>query len=415
MWRLRLMAWHCMMSLPGSPSAGPSDRLMKLPIYMDNHATTPLDPRVLEAMTPYLTEHFGNPASNHGFGWVADEALEAARESIAALLNAAPAEIVFTSGATESDNLAIKGVAEAMKSKGNHIITVETEHAAVLDPVRRLGSQGFDVTLLPVDEQGLVSPELLKEAITDRTILVSVMMANNEIGVLQPVAEIGAICRERGVLFHTDAAQAFGKVPMDVEALRVDLASITAHKIYGPRGAAALFVRRRRPGGLKAVRLTPLLDGGGQERGIRSGTVNVPAIVGFAEAARLAHEAMPEESERLLRMRERLRGLIQSGLEGTRVNGHHSQRLPGNLNIAFEGVEGESLLMGLSDIAISTGAACSSTVREPSHVLKALGLSDEMAFSSVRFGLGRFNTLEEVEYVGGRVLEIITRLRALAV
>ncbi|MCC6483807.1 MAG: cysteine desulfurase [Armatimonadetes bacterium] len=388
---------------------------MNLPIYMDNHATTPLDPSVLEAMIPYFTQHFGNAASNHSFGWVAEEAVEAARSEIAALINASPSEIVFTSGATESDNLAVKGVTDALRSKGNHIVTVATEHAAVLDPVRRMGDQGFEITVLPVDEDGLVAPEQVEEALRDSTVLVSVMMANNEIGVLQPVAEIGAICREHGVLFHTDAAQAFGKIPLDVEALNVDLASITSHKIYGPRGAAALFVRRRRPGGLKAVRLTPQMDGGGQERSLRSGTLNVPAIVGFAAAARLAHESMGEEAQRLLTMRERLRSLIQAGLDDVRLNGHAVNRLPGNLNIAFAGVEGESLLMGLRDIAISTGAACSSTVREPSHVLTAIGLDDELAFSSVRFGLGRFNTDEEVEYVGARVIDVIKHLRALGV
>lgn len=384
---------------------------MKFPIYMDNHATTPLDPRVLDAMMPYLTEQFGNPSSNHAFGWVAAQAVDRARAQIAALINADPSEIIFTSGATESDNLAIKGAAESMRDRGRHIITVVTEHKAVLDPLDRLEREGFRITRLAVDSQGLIDPEDVRRSITGETILCSVMAANNEIGVLQPVAEIGAICHEMGVLFHTDAAQALGKVPTDVAEMSLDLVSLTAHKLYGPKGIGALYVRRRRP----RVKLEAQMDGGGHEKGLRSGTLNPAAIVGFGTACQIASEEMSSEADRLVLLRERLRERIQSRLDRTLLNGHAVQRLPGNLNISFESVEGESLLMGLQDVAVSSGAACTTALREPSHVLNALGRTDELAYSSVRFGLGRFNTAEEVDWVGDKVVDVVNHLRAIAV
>jgi cysteine desulfurase len=379
-----------------------------LPIYMDNHATTPCDPRVVEAMLPYFSEKFGNAASRtHRFGWEAKEAVEEARQQVADLIGASAKEIIFTSGATESNNLAIKGVAEAYRERGNHIITVVTEHRAVLDVCRRLELSGFRITYLRVSADGLISADDVKRAITDETILVSVMLANNEIGVIQPITEIGRICRERGVIFHTDAAQGAGKIPFNVVEACVDLASISSHKLYGPKGIGALYIRRASP----RIRLVPIIDGGGHERGLRSGTLNVPAIVGFGRACQIAKAEMQVEAERLLGLREKLRRGIMDQLPEVYLNGHPERRLPGNLNLAFGYVEGESLLAALTDIAVSSGAACSSASVEPSHVLKAIGLSDDLAHSSIRFGLGRFNTEEQVEYVIGRVVEVVNRLR----
>ena len=380
---------------------------MKLPIYMDNHSTTALDPRVLEAMLPYFTAVYGNAASrNHRFGWEAEAAVATARQQVAKLINARAEDIIFTSGATESDNLAIKGAARAYRAKGNHIVTLPTEHKAVLDCVKRLEPEGFRVTCLPVGRDGVVDPEALRRALTGETILVTVMAANNEIGVLQPIAEIGRICRERGVLFHTDAVQAVGKVPMDVEAMSIDLLSMSAHKMYGPKGVGALYLRRREP----AVRLVPLIDGGGHERGIRSGTLNVPGIVGLGKACEICRQEMGEEARRLGALRDRLRDGI-ARLDDVHVNGSMEHRLPHNLNLSFGGVDGESLLVGLDDVALSLGSACMSAAREPSYVLKALGVPGHLADSGVRFGLGRFNTQEEVDYVIQRVIETVTSLR----
>ncbi len=384
---------------------------MKLPIYMDNHATTPMDPRVLQAMTPYFTEHFGNAASrNHSFGWRAEEAVEKARKQIAGLIGASSKEIIFTSGATESDNLAIKGVAEMYAEKGNHIITVATEHKAVLDTCKHFEKRGCRVTYLPVLESGLIDLDMLREAITDKTILVSVMWANNEIGVIQPIAEIGRICRERGVLFHSDAVQAIGKVPVNVIQDNVDIMSITAHKLYGPKGAGALYVRRKNP----RVQLTAQMDGGGHERGMRSGTLNVPGIAGLGEACEIAGREMEQEAARLRRLRDKLAGRFTAELAEVHINGTMESRLPGNLNISFAYVEGESLLMGINDIAVSSGSACTSATLEPSYVLKALGAADEIAHSSIRFGLGRFNTEEEVDYAANKVIEVVNKLRELS-
>ncbi len=384
---------------------------IKLPIYMDNHATTPTDPRVLEAMIPYFTEKFGNAASrNHPFGWVAEEGVETAREQIAKLIGASPKEIIFTSGATESDNLAIKGVAEMYREKGNHIITAVTEHKAVLDTCKRLEKYGYRVTYLPVQKDGLIDLEDLKRAMDDKTILVTIMFANNEIGVLQPVTEIGKLCRERGVIFHTDAVQAVGKVPIDVNKQNIDLASISGHKIYGPKGVGALYVRRKNP----RVQLAASIDGGGHERGMRSGTLNVPGIVGLGKACALAMEEMSREAVKLSGLRDRLKESIMSRLDETYINGSMEHRLPGNLNISFAYVEGESLLMGINDIAVSSGSACTSATLEPSYVLKALGTGDDLAHSSIRFGIGRFNTEAEVDYVADRVVETVTRLRELS-
>lgn len=384
----------------------------KLPIYMDYHSTTPVDPRVFKAMTPYFTEDFGNAASrNHSFGWSAEEAVEKARTQIARLVNAAdPKEIIFTSGATESDNLAIKGVAEMYRDKGNHIITVVTEHKAVLDTCKRLETQGFKITYLGVHKDGLIDLNELKEAITDKTILISIMAANNEIGVLQPVTEIGRIAKEKGVLFHSDAVQAVGKIPVNVQALGIHLMSLSAHKMYGPKGIGALYVRRRDP----RVRLAPIIDGGGHERGMRSGTLNVPAIVGFGAACEIAMKEMPEESKRLARLRDRLREGILKKLDEVYLNGHPTQRLPHNLNLSFAYVEGESILMGIHDIAVSSGSACTSASLEPSYVLRALGVGDDLAHSSIRFGLGRFTTEEEVDYVINRMVETVNHLREMS-
>jgi cysteine desulfurase len=394
-------------------------------VYMDNHATTPVDPRVLEAMLPYLTEIFGNAASrSHGFGWEAEKGVEGAREEIARLINARAKEIVFTSGATESDNLAIKGVVEFYRDKGNHVITAVTEHKAVLDTCKALERKGVaTVTYLKVDNYGMVDPDDVRRAITDKTVLVSIMFANNEIGTINPIGEIGKIARERGVLFHTDAVQGVGKLPLDVEAMNIDLLSMTAHKIYGPKGVGAIYVRSKGP----RVRLTPTIDGGGHERGMRSGTLNVPGIVGFGKAVELCRVGMADEAQRVLALRERLWEGLSSQLDELYVNGHPVHRLPGNLNVSFAYVEGESLLMGLNGstspiavggstppIAVSSGSACTSATLEPSYVLKALGVGDDLAHTSIRFGLGRFNTVEDVDYVAGRVTHEVRRLRDLS-
>lgn len=378
------------------------------PIYLDCHATTPLDERVLEAMLPYFTEHFGNPASiSHAYGWEAEAAVKQARTILADSIHATPEEIVFTSGATEANNLAIKGVAEAYFSKGRHIITVQTEHNAVLDPCHYLESLGFEVTFLPVQRDGVLDLLKLEQAFRSDTILVSVMAANNEIGVLQPLTEIGTICREHQVLFHTDAAQAIGKIPLDVQAMKIELMSLTAHKVYGPKGIGALYVRRRNP----RVQLSPQLHGGGHERGMRSGTLYTPQIVGFAKAVELGVSEQATEAERLTQLRQRLWQPL-SKLEGIYLNGHPTQRLSGNLNISVEGVDGSALLLGLQPVvAVSSGAACSSVKTAPSHVLKALGHSDELAYASVRFGIGRFNTALEIDKVAQHAIATIESLR----
>jgi len=394
-----------------TPTNGNAQASVKLPIYMDNHATTPVDPRVVEAMLPYYTQHFGNAASrNHQFGWEAEQAVETAREQIAKLVGATAKEIIFTSGATESDNLAIKGVAEMYREKGNHIITAATEHKAVLDTCKRLEKNGYRVTYLPVGDDGLVNLEDLKRAIDDKTILVTIMYANNEIGVLQPVAEIGKLCHEKGVLFHTDAVQAIGKVPVSVIKDNIDLMSITAHKLYGPKGVGALYVRRKNP----RVQITAQIDGGGHERGMRSGTLNVPNIVGLGKACELAMNEMPEESKRLAYLRDRLKKKLEDNLDEIHINGTMEHRLPGNLNMSFVYVEGESLLMGINDIAVSSGSACTSATLEPSYVLKALGLGDDVAHSSIRFGIGRFNTEAEIDYVADKLIDTVKKLRELS-
>ena len=388
-----------------------SDGAVKLPIYMDNHATTRTDPRVLEAMLPYFDTIYGNAASrNHEFGWVAESAVDNAREQVGRLIGASGKEIVITSGATESNNLAIKGVAEMYREKGNHIITELTEHKCVLDTCKRLEKHGCRVTYLPVQKDGLIDLNQLQDAMTAETILVSIMTANNEIGILQPIREIGKLCHEKGVLFHTDAVQAAGKVPFNVIEDNVDLASISAHKIYGPKGVGALYVRRRNP----RVQLVAQMDGGGHERGMRSGTLNVPGIVGLGKACELAQQEMGEESKRLFALRESLREQITSQLDEVYVNGSMEHRLPGSLNISFAYVEGESLLMGINDIAVSSGSACTSATLEPSYVLKALGAGDDLAHSSIRFGLGRFNTQAEVNYVAAKVVDVVRRLRELS-
>jgi cysteine desulfurase len=384
---------------------------VKLPIYMDNHATTPVDPRVVEAMLPYFTENFGNAASrNHEFGWKAEEGVEHAREQAARLIGATPKEIIWTSGATESNNLAIKGVAEMYREKGNHIITEVTEHKAVLDTCKRLEKYGYEVTYMPVAKDGRVDLDELRKAITPKTILITIMYANNEIGVVQPIAEIGAIAKEKGVFFHVDGVQAVGKIPVDVMKDNVDLLSMSGHKIYGPKGVGALYVRRRNP----RVQLAPLIDGGGHERGMRSGTLNVAGIVGLGKACELCQEAMPTESVRMRGLRDRLKDSIFSQLDEVFVNGSMTHRLPNNLNISFAYVEGESMLMGINDIAVSSGSACTSATLEPSYVLKALGVGEDLAHTSIRFGLGRFNTEEEVDYVSARVVETVRRLRELS-
>jgi cysteine desulfurase len=384
---------------------------MTKPVYFDNHATTPVDPRVLEAMLPYFTQRFGNAASRqHSFGWDAEHAVDDARRKIASLIGAEAREIVFTSGATESNNLALKGAAEAYAGKGNHIVTVATEHKAVLDACKRLEHAGWHVTYLAVKPDGLLDLDIFRSVLTDTTVLASIMYANNEIGVIQPVAEIGAICRERGVLFHSDAVQAAGKIPVDVNRDQIDLLSITAHKIYGPKGTGALYVRRRNP----RVKLSAQMDGGGHERGMRSGTLNVPGIVGLGTACAIAAEEMEKESTRLRGLRDRLLTGIEGALDGVHVNGSMAHRLPHNLNLSFAHVDSESLLMGLHDVALSTGSACSSATIEPSHVLRALGTGDDLAHGAVRFGLGRFNTEEEVDYVVERLAAVVRNLRDLS-
>lgn len=393
---------------------------LKLPIYLDNNATTRCDPRVVEAMLPYFTEKFGNAASrNHPFGWVAEKAVNSARAQIAKLIGARvenkgegenASEIIFTSGATESNNLAIKGVAAMYRKKGNHIITQLTEHKAVIDPCKRLEREGFQVTYLPVDRFGQVHAEQVREAITDKTILVSIMTANNEIGTVQPVKDIGRVCKEKGVIFHTDAVQAAGKIPVNVEEMGIDLLSLSAHKIYGPKGIGALYVRKKDP----RVRLDAMIDGGGHERGFRSGTLAVQQIVGLGTACELARLEMPTESKYLLRLREKLREGIMSQLEDVYLNGHPTERLPGNLNLSFAYVEGEGLMMGIKDIAVSSGSACTSASLEPSYVLKALGVGDELAHSSIRFGLGRFTTEEEIDFTIVAVVKEVNRLREMS-
>jgi cysteine desulfurase len=384
---------------------------VKLPIYMDNHATTPIDPRVLEAMLPYFTDKFGNAASrNHSFGWSAEEAVENARQQVASLINATAKEIIFTSGATESDNLMIKGVAEMYREKGNHIITQAIEHKAVLDTCKNLEKHGFEVTYLPVQRDGRVNPEDVRKAIRPTTILISIMYANNEIGVINPIAEIGKIAKEHGVIFAVDGVQAVGKVPVDVQKDNIDLLAISAHKIYGPKGVGALYVRRRNP----RVQLSAIIDGGGHERGMRSGTLNVPGIVGLGKACEVCQQEMPKEAERLRGLRERLRAGLEAKLDEVFINGSIEHRLPNNLNMSFAYVEGESLLMGINDVAVSSGSACTSATLEPSYVLKALGVGEDLAHTSIRFGLGRFTTQEEVDYVVDKMVQVVTKLRELS-
>ena len=384
---------------------------MKLPIYLDNHATTQCDPRVVETMLPYFMENFGNAASrNHSFGWIAEEGVEHARKQIADLIGANTKEIVFTSGATESNNLAIKGVVEMYAERGNHIITVATEHKAVLDTCKHLEKQGVRVTYLPLQGSGLVDLDMLRDAITDKTILVSIMYANNEIGVIQNVTDIGSICKEKNVLFHTDGVQAVGKIPVNVIKDNIDIMSLTAHKMYGPKGVGALYVRRRNP----RVQISAQMDGGGHERGMRSGTLNVPGIVGFGKAAELCNQLMATEMPKHRIMRDRLKVKLESSLEETYINGTMEHRLPHNLNMSFAYVEGESLLMGINDIAVSSGSACTSATLEPSYVLKALGLGDDLAHTSIRFGVGRFNTDEEIDYVADKMIEVVNKLRELS-
>jgi len=386
--------------------------MVKLPIYMDNHATTPVDKRVLEAMLPYFSEKFGNAASrNHSFGWEAEEAVDKARNQIAGIINAKSKEIIFTSGATESDNVAIKGVVEFYKEKGNHVITCVTEHKAILDSCRALERSGKAiVTYLPVDKYGMVAPDDVRKAITDKTVLITIMYANNEIGTIHPIAEIGKIAKEKGIVFHCDAVQAVGKIPVDVERDGIDLLSMSAHKVYGPKGVGAIYVRSKGP----RVRLTPQMDGGGHERGMRSGTLNVTGVVGLGKACEIAQTEMAEEGRRLTELRSKLQAALFERLDEIYLNGHPTQRLPGNLNVSFAYVEGESLLMGISDIAVSSGSACTSATLEPSYVIRALGIDEELAHSSIRFGIGRFNTEEEVDFVTDRVSKEVKRLREMS-
>ena len=383
---------------------------LKLPIFMDSQSTTPVDPRVLEAMLPYFTEDFGNAASkSHAFGWKAEEAVEAARGQVARLIGASPKEIVWTSGATESDNLAVKGAARFYQSKGRHLVTTKVEHKAVLDSCHALEREGWQVTFVDVGRDGVVDPEAVGRAIRPDTVLVSVMHANNEVGTVQPIELIGRMAREKGVLFHTDATQSVGRIPFDVDKANADLVSLSAHKMYGPKGVGALYVRRK-----PRVRLTPLIDGGGHERGLRSGTLNVPGIVGFGAAAVIAQAEMPEEAARVLRLRERLRQGIEAGLDLVTVNGSLTHRLPGNLNLSFAYVEGEALMMAVKDVAVSSGSACTSASLEPSYVLRAMGVADDLAHSSIRFGLGRFTTEEEVDYVVRLFIEKVKKLREMS-
>src|ERR1700744_4388672 len=389
----------------------PLPKGVKLPIYMDNHATPPLDPRVLEAMMPYFGAKFGNAASrNHSFGWEAEQAVDKAREQIAKLIGASAKEIIFSSGATESNNLALKGIAEMYRERGNHIITQVTEHKAVLDTCKRLEKSGYRVTYLPVKADGLIDLEDLKRAFDDKTILVSIMFANHEIGVVQPVAEIGKLCRGRNVIFHTDGVQAVGKIPVDVNSMNIDVLSLTAHKIYGPKGVGALYVRRRNP----RVQISEQINGGGHERGMRSGTLNVPGIVGLGMACEISGQEMETEAKREKELRDYMKAKFEKALDYVHVNGNMEHHLPGNLNMSFVYVEGESLLMGINDIAVSSGSACTSATLEPSYVLKALGLGDDVAHSSIRFGLGRFNTKEEVDYVADKLIDTVLKLRELS-
>lgn len=384
---------------------------LRFPIYLDNHATTPVDPRVLEAMLPYFTEKFGNPASRqHQFGWEAESAVELARKQIAELINANPKEIIFTSGATESINLVLKGIALAYAEKGKHIITTQIEHKATLDTCKRLEKIGFKIDYLPVDKYGVVDPDEIKKRITSETILVSVMFANNEIGTIEPIEEIGKICSEMNVLFHTDAAQALGKVPIDVQKLNIDLMSVSAHKLYGPKGIGALFIKKKTP----KIKIVPIIDGGGHENGLRSGTLNVPGIVGFGKACEIAKLEMKNEAERTKYLRDKLQNGIMNKLEDVYLNGHPTQRLPNNLNLSFYGVESEAILMGMKEVALSTGSACSSASVEKSHVLKAIGLNDDLISSAIRFGIGRFNTEEEIDYVINRIVEVVNHLRSIS-
>lgn len=384
---------------------------MKLPIYMDNHSTTACDPRVVDAMLPFFTEKFGNAASrNHSFGWEVEEAVDQARRRIANLIHADAKEIVFTSGATESDNLALKGVVEMYKEKGDHVITSSTEHRAVIDAAKSLEKKGVRVTYLHVDKTGMINPDDVRAAITDKTILISIMLANNEIGTIHPIQEIGKIAKEKGVLFHCDATQGVGKIPVNVSDLGVDLMSFTSHKIYGPKGIGALYVRRKAP----RVRLVPMIDGGGHERGMRSGTLPVPLIVGFGKAVELCEREMPTESVRIQCLRDRLHAGITDALEAVYLNGHPTERLSGNLNLSFAYVEGEALLMGVKEIALSSGSACTSATLEPSYVLRALGVGSDLAHSSIRFGLGRFSTPEEVEYTIDRMIKAVNHLREMS-
>jgi cysteine desulfurase len=386
---------------------------LKLPIFMDSQSTTPVDPRVLEAMIPYFTEKFGHPASrNHPFGWEAEGGVDVAREQIAKLIGARdPKEIVFTSGGTEAINLALKGVIEMYREKGNHIVTTTIEQRATLDVCKRLERQGVEVTYVPVGRDGLVDVEVVRAAVTPKTILISIMFANNEIGTIQPVAELGKLAKEKGILFHTDATQAVGKIPVDVEAMGIDLLSVTAHMLYGPKGVGALYVRRKNP----RVRIAPMVDGGGHERGMRSGTVPVPLVVGFGKAAEICRESMAEESKRLAALRDRLQEQIVSKVDEAYVNGHPTLRLPHNLNISFAYVEGESVLMGLNkEAALASGSACTSATLEPSYVISALGVDSELAHSSIRFGLHRFSTEEEVDFVARKTVEVILRLREMS-
>jgi len=386
---------------------------LKLPIFMDSQSTTPVDPRVLETMIPYFTEKFGHPASrNHPFGWEAEGGVDVAREQIAKLIGARdPKEIVFTSGGTEAINLALKGVAEMYREKGNHIVTTTIEQRATLDVCKRLERQGVEVTYVPVGRDGLVDVEAVRAALTDKTILISIMFANNEIGTIQPVAELGKLAKEKGIIFHTDATQAVGKIPVDVEAMGIDLLSATAHMLYGPKGVGALYVRRKNP----RVRIAPMVDGGGHERGMRSGTVPVPLVVGFGKAAEISREVMAEESKRLAALRDRLQEQIVSKVDEAYVNGHPERRLPHNLNISFAYVEGESVLMGLNkEAALASGSACTSATLEPSYVISALGVNAELAHSSIRFGLHRFSTQEEVDFVAARTVDVVQRLREMS-
>ena len=380
-------------------------------IYLDNNATTQVDPDVLEAMLPYFCDKFGNAASrSHSFGWEAEQAVKTARQQVAAVIGADPKEIIFTSGATEGNNIAIKGIAAMYGERGKHIITQVTEHKAVIDPCNWLKEQGYRVTFLPVNREGLIDLEQLKDALSDDTILVSIMHGNNEIGTIQPISEIGRLCKERGVLFHSDCCQTFGKVPIDVQEMGIDLLTCSAHKIHGPKGVGAMYVRRKRP----RVRCEPVLHGGGHERGMRSGTLNVPAIVGLGRAAELCLSHMESETARMASLRDRLRYGIMSQLEEVYLNGHATQRTPSNLNLSFSYVEGESLMMGMSGVAVSSGSACTSASLEPSYVLKALGVGDDLAHSSIRFSLGRFNTADEIDYVVNKVVATVRKLREMS-